>query len=201
MTSDAIDADFGPPLERGLAFDANAHARGPAGAGDGGAEGPAPADAAFEGSAGFADALRQALRHAHAVSARRLCWCDADFAAWPLGDAEWIELLTRWSRAGTRELVMVAGSYEAIVRLHPRFAAWRRDFAHVVRCLVPEESHVTELPTLWIDSADQAVRVFDREHWRGRAGFERVDRQHAREEFDAIAQRATAGFATVTLGL
>ena len=196
MTSDAIDAEFGPPLERVLAFDANTHARSVAVADE-----AAPADVAFEGTAGFAAALYQALRHAHAVSARRLCWCDPEFSAWPLGEAEWIDLLTRWSRGSGRELVMVATSFEAIARRHPRFAAWRRDFAHVVRCLVPEESRSTDLPTLWIDSADQAVRVFDREHWRGRAGFDRVDRQRAREEFDAIAQRATAGFATVTLGL
>jgi len=197
MTTDSIDADFGPPLERTLAFDANTHARLPAVAGDG----QAPADTAFEGAAGFAEALYQALRHAHAASARLLCWCDADFSAWPLGDAAWIDLLTNWSRAGARELVMVAASYETIERVHPRFVAWRRDFAHVVRCLVPEESHGSELPTLWIDSADQAVRVFDREHWRGRAGFDRVDRQRAREDFDAIAQRGSVGFATATLGL
>jgi hypothetical protein len=198
MTNDdAIDADFGPPLARTLAFDANLHAG--AGAPAGGAA--ASADLAFEGPAGFAVALFQALRHAHAVSARRICWCDADFAAWPLGDAEWVELLTRWARAGRRELVMVATDYASIARQHPRFAAWRRDFAHVVHCLVPEEALAAPLPSLWIDSDDQVVRVFDREHWRGRAGFERVDRQHAREEFDAIAQRATAGFATVTLGL
>jgi len=196
MTSDAIDPDFGPPLERTLAFDANAHARLPARA-----DGAAPADTAFEGAAGLAEALYQALGYADAVSARRLCWCDADFAAWPLGDAAFVGVLTRWARGGARELVMVAAGYESIGRLHPRFLAWRRDFSHVVRCLVPEESHETELPTLWIDSADQAVRVFDREHWRGRAGFDRVDRQRAREDFDAIAQRATAGFATVTLGL
>jgi hypothetical protein len=197
MTSDSIDADFGPPLERTLAFDANTHVRLPARHGDA----DAPADTAFEGAAGFAEALYRALEHAHAVSARRLCWCDADFASWPLGEAAWVDLLTRWARGGARELVMLATGYEAIGRLHPRFVAWRRDFAHVVRCLVPEESHATELPTLWIDSADQAVRVFDSEHLRGRAGFDRVDRQRAREEFDAIAQRGTAGFATVTLGL
>jgi hypothetical protein len=197
MTNDAIDADFGPPLARTLAFDASVPAR----AGFAQGEAAATVDVAFEGSAGFAAALMQALRHAHAVSARRLCWCDADFAAWPLGDAEWVDLLTRWARAGRRELVMVATGYEAVARLHPRFVAWRRDFAHVVSCLVPEESLTTQLPSLWIDSADQVLRVFDREHWRGRAGFERVDRQHAREEFDAIAQRATAAFATVTLGL
>jgi hypothetical protein len=198
MTIDSIDADFGPPLERTLAFDANAHARPstrPA------VDEGAPADRAFEGAAGLAEALHQALAHANAVQARRVCWCDADFAAWPLGEPAVIDLITHWARGGARELVMVAAGYEAIERRHPRFVAWRRDFSHQVRCLVPEASHATELPTLWIDSAGQAVRMFDREHLRGRAGFGRVDRQQAREDFDAIAQRAAAAFATVTLGL
>jgi len=66
---------------------------------------------------------------------------------------------------------------------------------------VPEETRAVPLPTIWTDSADQALRVFDREHWRGRAGFDRVDRQCAREEFDAIAQRAGPGFSAATLGL
>ena len=58
------------------------------------------------------------------------------------------------------------------------------------------EEHATLVNTL-----DQALRVFDREHWRGRAGFDRVDRQRAREDFDAISQRATPGFSAVVLGL
>jgi len=70
-----------------------------------------------------------------------------------------------------------------------------------VQCLVPDDSHTAELPTLWIDSDDQALRVFDAEHLRGRLGFDRVDRQRAREDFDAISQRAGPGFAAATLGL
>jgi hypothetical protein len=155
----------------------------------------------FEGPVEFAQALYQALDGAVEASTLRLCWCDADFSAWPLGEDDWIALLTRWARVGGRELVMIASDYQAIERLHPRFAAWRRDWAHVIQCLVPDEGRTTELPTLWIDSANQALRVFDREHWRGRTGFDRVDRQRAREDFDAISQRASQGFSAVTLGL
>jgi hypothetical protein len=57
------------------------------------------------------------------------------------------------------------------------------------------------LPTLWIDSADQAIRVFDREHLaRPRRLRSRRSATRA-EEFDAIAQRGAAGFATSTPGL
>jgi hypothetical protein len=155
----------------------------------------------FEGPVEFAQALYRALETAVGSSTLRLCWCDPDFAAWPLGEDDWIALLTRWARPGGRELVMIASTWQQVERLHPRFATWRRDWAHVIRCMDPDDGRTAELPTLWIDSSNQVLRVFDREHWRGRAGFDRVDRQCAREDFDAISQRATPGFSAVTLGL
>ena len=155
----------------------------------------------FEGPVEFAQALRDAMASASEHHTRRLCWCDEDFASWPIGEADWIAQLTHWARAGGRELVVIARDYAVIERRHPRFAAWRRDWAHVIQCQVPDESRTDALPTLWIDSDDQALRVFDREHLRGRIGFDRVDRQRAREDFDAVLQRASPGFAAVTLGL
>jgi hypothetical protein len=130
MTSDAIDPDFDPPRERVRTFDANAHARTLLGDGRRGRRGPT-ADMAFEGAEGFAQALRLALRHveSHRRAPHVLVRCD--FAAWPLGAADWVERLTRWARSGSRELVMVAASYSIIERDCPRFVAWRRDFAHV----------------------------------------------------------------------
>lgn len=157
---------------------------------------------AFEGRDPFARVLRAALDQAVERSTRRLCWCDSDFAAWPLGEPDWVASLTRWARSGGgRELVMIADDYRAIERLHPRFVDWRRDWAHIVQCKLPEEARPASLPTLWIDSDDHAIRIFDREQWRGRTGFDRIDRQRAREDFDALSQRATAGFSTVILGL
>ena len=162
---------------------------------------PATGGQGFEGSAEFAQALRGAMAHASEEATRRICWCDEDFAAWPIGEAEWLDQLTRWARTSGRELVMIARDYTVIERRHPRFAVWRRDWAHVIQCMVPDETRTAALPTLWIDTDDQALRVFDHEHLRGRSGFDRVDRQRAREDFDAILQRASPGFAAVTLGL
>jgi hypothetical protein len=156
---------------------------------------------AFEGSVEFVQAVQGAMAHANERGTRRICWCDEDFANWPLGEAEWVDQLTRWARVPGRELVMVARDYTVIERRHPRFAVWRRDWSHVIQCLVPDETRTAALPTLWIDSDDQALRVFDSDHLRGRIGFDRVDRQRAREDFDAILQRASPGFAAVTLGL
>jgi hypothetical protein len=155
----------------------------------------------FEGPSEFAQALRDAMAFAAERGTRRLCWCDEDFANWPIGEAGWLDQLTRWARASGRELVIIARDYSVIERRHPRFAAWRRDWSHVIQCLVPDEARTAVLPTIWIDSDDQALRVFDHEHLRGRIGFDRVDRQRAREDFDAILQRGAPGFAAVTLGL
>jgi hypothetical protein len=162
---------------------------------------PAAGGRAFEGAPEFARSLRDAMVNASEQGTRRVCWCDEDFASWPLGDAEWVDMLTHWVRKPGRELVMIARDWAVVERRHPRFVAWRRDWAHAVQCLVPDEAHTAALPTIWIDSDDQALRVFDAEHLRGRLGFDRVDRQRAREDFDAISQRASPGFAAVTLGL
>jgi hypothetical protein len=197
MTTDpaSLEPDFGPPLERLRSFDAQVHPRADA------LPEPPHVDRAFEGPAEFAQVLRDLVARAEACGVRRLAWCDPDFSGWPLGEVAWIEPLTRWVRGGQQELVMIAARWDAVPRLHPRFAAWRRDFAHAVQCLVPDESRTGALPTLWIDAAGQVLRVFDPERLRGRAGFERTDRQSAIEDFDAIAQRATPGFAAATLGL
>jgi len=162
---------------------------------------PVGGGVAFEGTAEFGRAVQDAMAHAGERSTRRLCWCDEDFATWPLGDAQWVASLTRWARNPGRELVMIARDWSAVERRHPRFVNWRRDWAHVVQCLVPDATRTAPLPTLWIDSDEQAIRVFDRESWRGRAGFDRIDRQRAREDFDAVLQRAGPGFSAVTLGL
>lgn len=160
-----------------------------------------PADGAFEGAPAFAAALLQAMRHADERGARVLRWCDDDFSAWPLGDATFVAHLTHWAKAGGRQLQMVAANWDDVPRRHPRFVRWRQDWDHVVTCLEPTERHDDPLPTLWLDAADQVVRVFDREHWRGRVGADRVDRQRAQEQLDAITQRATPAFPASTLGL
>jgi hypothetical protein len=162
---------------------------------------PAAGGRGFEGAPEFAQALRDAMAHADGQGTRSLAWCDENFEHWPLGEAAWMDMLTRWARVPGRELVMIARDWSVVERRHPRFVAWRRDWAHVIRCLVPDESRTDALPTIWIDSHDQALRVFDAEHLRGRLGFDRVDRQRAREDFDAISQRGSPGFAAVTLGL
>src|SRR5262249_42308694 len=109
MTIDAIEPDFEPPREAVRSFDA--HVRAPMRSNEG-ASPNMPVDRPFEGAPAFSQALYETLRHAEAVGARSLCWCDADFGAWPLGETEWVEILTRWARGGAgRELVIVASGY------------------------------------------------------------------------------------------
>jgi len=158
-------------------------------------------EGAFDSAPTFADAIRRAMRHADERGARVLRWCDDDFAEWPLDDPEFLDHLTHWARGAARELHLVAANYDVVRRRHARFTRWRQDFGHVITCLEPGEKHEDPLPTLWLDNADQVVRVFDRERWRGRVGADRVDRQLAREMLDAITQRGTPAFGATTLGL
>ena len=155
----------------------------------------------FDSPASFADAVQRVLRHADERGARQLRWCDQDFAAWPLNDTGFLDVLTHWARGPGRQLQMVAATYDEVRRRHPRFVRWRQNFGHVMTCLVPGEPAEEPLPTLWLDACDQVVRVFDRDHWRGRVGADRIDRQVAREMLDAISQRGTPGFEGTTLGL
>ena len=101
---------------------------------------PPPAAARSRARSSSRRRLRDAMAHAGEHGTRRLCWCDEDFAAWPVGEAEWLAQLTRWARVTGRELVMIARDWPVIERRHPRFVAWRRDWAHVIQCLVPDEA-------------------------------------------------------------
>ena len=163
-------------------------------------QGP-PAEGRFDSATGFAECIRTLMTQAAADGARRIEWCDADYLEWPIGEPAFIDTLTRWARAGGRELVMVGVDFDAVRRRHPRFAQWRSDWAHAISCLLPDEGLRDELPTLWLDTSARVLRVFDRERWRGRMGADRLDRQRAREAFDALSQRAVPSFSSTTLGL
>jgi len=189
------------PPERGLG-DAGPLAAGPA-ARSAGHDGTAgDPEGAFQGQAGFEDAVRALIEQAAAQGAHQLSWCDPDFLAWPLGSAEVVVALTRWAVGpGERQLLMVCASAERLFIRHPRFARWQADFAHRVRVLCPEESLRADLPTLWADSFGQVLQVFDRDRQRGRTGATRQERQRVQERIDALAQRAEPSVSNTILGL
>ena len=126
---------------------------------------------------------------------------DPDFALWSLDDVRLLQAMTRWLALPQRRLVLVAHTYAAVERRHPRFVAWRRDWSHAVEAWSPETGVELALPTLWIDDRGTTVQVFDTNHWRGRAAHDDAAVRQWQGEIDALLQRSEAAFPVHPLGL
>ncbi len=159
----------------------------------------------FEGRADFMRLTSEALAWASEQGCREVHAWDASFVDWPLSEALVLESLTRWARNG-RQLHLLALQYDDIVRRHPRFVRWRRDFAHCVnaRAVDPEfrlEAAPESLLLAVGPESTVSLRLFDRHLWRGEVSLEAAQRQRSLEWFDALAQRSSDSFAPTTLGL
>jgi len=159
----------------------------------------------FEGRADFLRLMSEALAWASEQGCREVHAWDASFVDWPLSEALVLESLTRWARNG-RQLHLLALQYDDIVRRHPRFVRWRRDFAHCVtaRAVDPEfrlEAAPESLLLAVGPESTVSLRLFDRHLWRGEVSLEAAQRQRSLEWFDALAQRSSDSFAPTTLGL
>lgn len=159
----------------------------------------------FAGRAEFQRLLIETLAWAAQQGCRELHAWDASFVDWPLSDAQTLAALAAWSRQG-RQLHLLALQYDDIVRRHPRFVRWRRDYAHCVtaRAVEPElRLEAAPESLLLVADAESALtlRLFDRHLWRGELSLDAAQRQHGLEWFDALAQRSSDSFAPTTLGL
>jgi len=160
---------------------------------------------AFAGRAEFERLLVDALAWVAEQGCREVHAWDASFVDWPLSDARALASLTAWARQG-RQLFLLAQQYDDIVRRHPRFVRWRRDFGH---CVVAKAAD----PELKLEGAPESLllatgangtltlRLFDRHLWRGEVSLDAGQRVRALEWFDAVAQRSSESFAPTTLGL
>ena len=133
--------------------------------------------------------------------ARRIICVDRDFADWPLSDAALLDRLATWTREPLRRLVLLATSYDAIERMHPRFVAWRALRSHAVEPWSPPEDVGVDLPAVLLDDGAVMVRLLDPVRWRGRAELDARSARLVRDEVDALLQRSEAAFAVNRLGL
>lgn len=148
----------------------------------------------------FQAALRIAFGSAAGAGSRELWLCDEDFADWPLGEREVIAHLTQWA-ASTRRIALVARSFDELVRRHPRFVNWRRDWAHIVSCRANAEVATGEMPSVFVAAGTISVRLSDVLHHRGRWSRLPADELRCKEQFDAISQRSEESFPASTTGL
>jgi hypothetical protein len=148
----------------------------------------------------FRDAIRSSFALAAQVGAREIAIVDPNFADWPLDDRSVIDSLDGWIDS-SRNLTMFADSFDEIARRHSRFVAWRRQWAHVVRCRSDPELEAEQVPTLLLAPGVTCVRLLDRVRHRGTASNRAIDMTECRETLDALLQRSVEAFPVTPLGL
>ncbi len=161
---------------------------------------PPPAATKIDSRSGFHDAVRNALAEAAHTGCRELLLADADFADWPLGETAVVESLTHWARPH-RRLTLLARHFDHVVRVHPRWVAWRRTWAHVVDCRVPDEADADQVPTLLLAPGLVGLHIVDPRLWRGRLSHDAADLRVWADATDAVLQRSSPSFPSTTLGL
>lgn len=149
-------------------------------------------------------AFQQAVRTAFELAAERGCaelWlCDVDFADWPLGERSLVDCLTRWGYAH-RKLKVMACHYDEVVRSHPRWVTWRRDWAHVVECRAIEHLSPETVPRAWLAPGLCSVRLLDPLRYRGVVDTSAADLIRIEEALQEVWQRSVSAFPATTLGL
>jgi hypothetical protein len=148
----------------------------------------------------FLDAARGLLLQAEASGTRAITLVDTDFSPWPLDDAAITEALTRWIRLPGRRLRLVGSRFDVIERDQPRFARWRRPFAHAIECSSPTDVDPGDMPSVLLLDAS-SLELLDREHWQARLTSERRALVLQRERLDALVQRCEAAWPLTMLGL
>ncbi len=153
----------------------------------------------FSGRTEFADLIRLAFQAAASQGWREIIICDASFEDWPLGERMVTSALTDWSRTG-RKLTMMAKSYDALTRRHPRFVTWRQTWSHIVECRSIASGPTENLPsamwtTSWVfERLDMARSV-------GYCGHEPSRRVALQESLNERVLKSVPAFAATTLGL
>ena len=148
----------------------------------------------------FHDALGEALAEIAATGCREFWICDEDFANWPLNERAVINHLSQWAQSH-RKLTVIARHFDEVVRRHPRWVAWRRQWSHIVECRAFEEAAAGQIPTLLLAANLVAVRLVDPVHHRGSLSREAGDLLSHRELIDAVSQRSVESFPATILGL
>jgi len=154
----------------------------------------------FEGREAFRQLVRDALTGAASQAWPELVLSDFDFADWPLGEKEVVESLHRWA-GHRRRLTMLAGNFDAVARLHPRFVHWRVRWDHVVVARKARPLGSEEMPSvLW--SPMWMLQRLDPVRSNGVSSREAQRLTWQREQLDEWLQsRSAPGFPASVLGL
>lgn len=153
----------------------------------------------FEGREEFRQLVRDALACAAREGWREIILSDASFLDWPLDERVVAESLQAWSRTG-RQMVLLAKSYEQLLRKHARFVRWRGTWSHIIDARACPSADALELPSaIW--SPAWALERRDPERSNGYCGSEPARRLALRESLNEWLGKSGPGFAATTLGL
>ncbi|MEJ7931246.1 hypothetical protein WG922_14825 [Ramlibacter sp. AN1015] len=156
-------------------------------------------EGAFDGRSAFQQMVRDALARAASEGWQELILSDPDFLDWPLGERAVAASLQAWSARG-RRITLLAGRWDAVVRHHARFVAWRRTWSDIVEARTLRGSEAGDLPSaLW--TPGWMMQRHDLERCSGRASHDAVRRHALREELAESQRGAAPGFPATTLGL
>ena len=148
----------------------------------------------------FTALAKELLSSLDPSSGRDITLVDTDFSPWPLDDAAVVDTLTRWILLPGRRLRLVGARFDVVERDQPRFAGWRKPFAHAVECLTPTDVDPSDVPSLLLMDAG-CLELLDREHWQARWFSGRHSWVLQRERIDALVQRCEPGWPVTVLGL
>lgn len=158
-----------------------------------------PMVGAFSGPTEFAEVVRDALACAARDGWPSMIWSDSSFEDWPLSERAVAESLQAWAGKG-RHLLMLAHSYDSVLKHKPRLVSWRKTWDHIVECRVCKTLDGSEIPSaLW--SPHWAMCRLDLVRCTGVAGLEPLRRVHLKEKLDECRHQSSPGFAATTLGL
>lgn len=161
---------------------------------------PEQNDGLINSRRGFHAVVREAFASLSASASAEVVICDIDFADWPLGEMGVIDSLMQWV-APNRKLTVYAQNFDGVLRRHPRWVTWRRQFAHTVNCRMVEPLEQGRMPSLFTARGGTTIRLFDSIRYRGTVSTSVADAVLVREQIDVISQRSTPSFAATTLGL
>jgi hypothetical protein len=162
---------------------------------------PPPPPPVIDSHESFQAALRWGFDAAASSGARRLIFCDPDFALWPLNDATWLPAMAAWLRLPQRRLDFLARDFDEVPRRFARFMTWRRDWTHAISYWQAPQELASDLPHILVSDGPVSVQLLDAEHWRGRAQLDSRAGYLLRERVDVVLQRSELSFAVNTLGL
>lgn len=153
----------------------------------------------FSGREAFRQLVRDALDCAAREGWREIVLSDANFEDWPLGERAVVESLNAWAQSG-RHMVLLAASYEEVLRGQPRFVTWRRTWGHLLDCRRFGLSATGEFPSaIW--SAGWYLQRNDSLHSIGTTGDDKERHVALKEVLDEFIRNSSPGFPASTLGL